>query len=96
MGGEEITTVLVSWEFGLVGRVCHASLRITFLLFKAVFEPLVLVLAVRGGWGEAQEEARPSCTRVGDWLLFLPCVPVSGSQCSSSCGGPRREEGSRE
>ena len=56
-----------------MGRVCHASLRITFFfLFKAVFEPLVLVLAVRGGWGEAQEEARPSCTRVGAWLLSLP------------------------
>lgn len=41
------------------------------------------MLAVRGGWGEAQEEARPSCTQVGDWLLFLPCMPASGSQCSA-------------
>lgn len=81
-----------------MGRVCHASLRITFfLLFKAIFEPLVLMLAVRGGWGEAQEKARPSCTQVGDWLLFLPCVPASGSQFSAPvvASGMRTAVGSR-
>ena len=72
-----------------MGWVCHASLRITFfLLFKAIFEQLILMLAVRGGWGEAQEEARPSRAQAGDWLLFLCCVPTSGSQCSAPVVAP--------
>ena len=72
-----------------MGRVCHASLRITFfLLFKAIFEPLILMLAVRGGWGEAQEEARPSRAQAGDWLLFPSYVPTWGSPCSAPVVAP--------